>query len=243
MRKVSFLLAVALAVVSAGLWSCEKEDNVDSVVQDSVPANPDSDTLMVNWVDMGLPSGLLWAECNLGATKPEESGDYYAWGETQPKEVYSWSTYRYCTVDGDGDMQTLTKYNTSSECGTVDNLTTLQAMDDAATAKLGSGARIPTKAEWEELIARTTVEWTTLNGVNGWKFTASNGKTLFLSAAGSYDDIDFEFAGRCGIYWSSSLYESNPYRAWCFSFGSDGQNMYYNNRRYGLSVRPVRSAK
>lgn len=96
-------------------------------------------------MDLGLPSGLLWAEWNLGATKPEESGNYYAWGEIQPKEVYNWSNYRYCTVDSNGNVP-LTKYNTSSP-GTVDNLVVLQAMDDAATAALGNGARTPQKAE------------------------------------------------------------------------------------------------
>ena len=98
-------------------------------------------TETAEWVDLGLPSGLLWAACNLGASSPEEYGDYYAWGETTTKEVYNWSMYKY----SNGDYDQLTKYCNSSSYGHngfTDNLTTLDAMDDAATQKLGSGARI-----------------------------------------------------------------------------------------------------
>ena len=200
-------------------------------------------TETAEWVDLGLPSGLLWAACNLGASSPEEYGDYYAWGETTTKEVYDWSTYKYCTVDAEGELAMLTKYNTSSDYGTPDNLTTLEAMDDAATQKLGSGARMPTADEWRELIDNTTAEWTTLNGVNGCKFTASNGKSLFLPAAGYRWDGELLLAGEGGYYWSSSLHECNPDDAWYFYFHSGGQRMGYCNRYFGPSVRPVRSAR
>ena len=194
------------------------------------------------WVDLGLPSGLLWAKCNLGATTPEGHGDYYAWGETATKEVYNWSTYKYCTVDAEGSLQTLTKYNTSTTYGTPDNLTTLQAMDDAAAQKLGSGARMPTKAEWEELLNNTTAEWTQVNGVNGRKFTAANGNSLFLPAAGCRWVGELYGAGEDGNYWSSSLNADGPYLAWNFSFYSDDQNMYGDYYRGGgRSVRAVRS--
>ena len=203
-------------------------------------------TETAEWVDLGLPSGLLWAACNLGASSPEEYGDYYAWGETTTKEVYNLSTYKYCTVDAEGGLATLTKYSTNSGhdfVGTPDNLTTLEAMDDAATQKLGSGARMPTKAEWEELIDNTTAEWTTLNGVNGRKFTASNGKSLFLPAAGIRFGSELYNAGDDGDYWASSLYESYPDGAWFFHFDSDVQRVGGGDRRYGQSVRPVRSAR
>ncbi|MDY6372088.1 MAG: hypothetical protein SPL12_07335 [Bacteroidales bacterium] len=195
----------------------------------------------VGWVDLGLPSGLLWAKCNLGATTPEGHGDYYAWGETATKEVYNWSTYKYCTVDAEGELATLTKYNTSSGYGTPDNLTTLEAMDDAATQKLGDGARMPTADEWRELIANTTAEWTQVNGVNGRKFTAPNGKSLFLPAAGYRWDGELYDAGEYGDYWSSSLGADGPDGAWYFGFSSGGQNMYYDTRYDGQSVRAVRS--
>ncbi len=199
-------------------------------------------TETAEWVDLGLPSGLLWAACNLGASSPEEYGDYYAWGETTTKEVYNWSTYKYCN----GDHGQLTKYCNNSSCGYngfTDNLTTLEAMDDAATQKFGSGARMPTKAEWKELINNTIAEWTTQNGVNGRKFTAFNGKSLFLPAAGYRWDGELDYAGENGNYWSSSLNESYPGSAWYFYFDSDDQLMHGSYRYFGQSVRPVRSAR
>ena len=200
-------------------------------------------TETVEWVDLGLSSGLLWAKCNLGATTPEGRGDYYAWGETATKEVYDWSTYKYCTADAEGGLATLTKYNTSTSWGTPDNLTTLQAIDDVAAQKLGDDAHMPTKEDWEELIANTTAEWTTVNGVNGCKFTAANGNSLFLPAAGLRWGDELNDAGSLGGYWSSSLYADFPNYAWDFDFDSDGQGMGGYNRSYGLSVRPVRSAR
>ena len=192
------------------------------------------------WVDLGLPSGLLWAECNLGATTPEGYGNYYAWGETSTKSNYSWSTYRYGS-----DYNKLTKYCSNSSYGLngfTDNLTTLQSGDDAATAVLGNGARMPTKAEWQELLNNTTATWTTQNGVYGQKFTAANGSSLFLPAAGYRNGSSLRYAGEYGYYWSSSLDESYPDDAWYVSFGSDGQYVgSYGGRDYGRSVRAVRS--
>ncbi|MBP3762555.1 MAG: DUF1566 domain-containing protein [Bacteroidales bacterium] len=196
-----------------------------------------------DWVDLGLPSGLLWATCNLGANAPEEYGDHYAWGETATKSVYDYSTYKYCTVDAEGRLETLTKYNTDSDYGTTDGLTTLQAVDDVTTQKLGNGARIPTADEWRELFNNTTAEWTTMNGVNGRKFTAANGNSLFLPAAGSRWDSELYGAGEYGDYWSSSLYAGYPYDAWDFNFYSGDQGMDDDLRYYGRSVRPVRSAR
>ena len=192
------------------------------------------------WVDLGLPSGLLWAKCNLGATKPEEYGDYYAWGETSTKEVYTWETYKYCTaVDEDGWFKTLSKYNTDSRYGSPDNLTTLQPSDDVATAKLGDGARMPTETEWNELLDNTTSEWTTENGVYGRRLTASNGKSLFLPAAGYRWGSELDDAGEYGGYCSSSLYADYPNYAWYFLFRSDYQGVSGNGRQCGFSVRAV----
>ena len=149
------------------------------------------------YVDLVLPSGLLWAECNLGATTPEGYGDYYAWSETSPKSTYDWSTYRYCN----GTENTLTKYCNSSSYGNngfTGALTALQAIDDAATQAFGNGARTPAKAEWEELLANTTATWTTRNGVNGHLFTAPNGNSLFLPAAGVRYGASLYNAGSIG---------------------------------------------
>ena len=157
------------------------------------------------YVDLGLPSGTLWATCNVGANAPEEYGDYFAWGETQPKEVYTWYTYQYCM---DGSSTSLTKYCNNAYLGYsgfTDNLTTLLPEDDAATANWGNGWRMPTKEEWLELFYNTTNIWTTQNGVNGRLFTAPNGNRVFLPATGYRCNGDLNYAGSDGNYWSNSL--------------------------------------
>ena len=196
------------------------------------------------YVDLGLPSGLLWATCNVGAEAPEDYGDYFAWGETQTKDTYNWNTYQYCM----GSENTLTKYCHNSSYGYngfTDNLTTLLPEDDAATANWGSDWRMPTEEEWEELYQYTTVTWTTRNGVRGRLFTAENGNSLFLPAAGYRSNSGLYYAGSNGRYWSSLLndYSDYPYLALYLNFYSfscyvDGSG----NRGYGQSVRPVRSS-
>lgn len=194
------------------------------------------------YVDLGLPSGLLWATCNIGANTPEDYGDYFAWGETTPKDYYDWSTYQYANGTSWEDPQ-LTKYCNNSSYGYngfTDDLTTLLPEDDAATANCGDGWRMPTRAEWQELLDNTTKTWTTLNGVNGRLFTATNGNSLFLPAAGYRDYSSLYGAGSSGYYWSSSLDTDYPYSAWLFYF-SGYYGMYDSDRNYGRSVRPVRS--
>ena len=179
----------------------------------------------------------------MGADTPEGYGDYFAWGETQPKDTYNWSTYQYCN----GSNGILTKYCNNSSWGYngfTDNLTILLPEDDAATANWGSDWRMPIKEEWQELYNNTTHTWTTQNGVNGWLFTASNGNSLFLPAAGlRSSDLYVYDAGSGGYYWSSSLYTDGPLKSWYFYFGSDGYGMYYFYRLYGRSVRPVCSSR
>ena len=188
----------------------------------TVSCNKEEKTIFRNgdWVDLGLPSGLLWATRNVGATSPEDYGDYFAWGETTPKSVYLWTTYIYCNGD----------YN--------DNLNILQPGDDAATANFGG--RTPTKEEWEELMNNTTATWTTQNGVNGLLFSAINGNSLFLPAAGYHYGNSPDFYGRRGHYWSSSLYTDSPYYAWRFHFKSDYQMVQEESRYFGFPVRAVR---
>ena len=214
----------------------------------TVYGNQLSFTTPENWspsyVDLGLPSGLLWATCNVGADAPEDYGDYFAWGETTPKDYYDWSTYQYCN-GGDG-WNTLTKYCNKSNYGYngfTDNLTTLLPEDDAATANWGSGWRMPTQAEFQELLDHTTVTWTTQNGVNGRLFTASNGNSLFLPAAGYRNGSSLYGAGSYDNYWSSSLYAGSPSGAWYLYFDSDDCSMYNHYRIYGQSVRPVCSSR
>ncbi len=188
------------------------------------------------WVDLGLPSSTRWATCNVGSDTPEGHGDYYAWGETTTKNTYGWSTYRYCNGN------TLTKYCNNAEYGNdgfADTLTTLEASDDAATANWGSGWRMPTYDEMNELYNSCTHEWTTQNGVNGRKFTGPNGNFIFLPAAGFRCDSGLSHPGSIGHYWTSSLFAGNPNDAWYLYFRSDGHDVYHSYRGCGQSVRPV----
>ena len=191
------------------------------------------------YVDLGL--SVKWATFNVGATKPEEYGDYFAWGETEPKSTYSWSNYKWCR----GSETTLTKYCNHSGYGTVDNKTTLELSDDAAAVNLGGDWRMPTKAEQDELREQCTWTWTTLNGVNGYKVTSkSNGKSIFLPAAGHRIGSSLNSAGSDGNYWSSSLYADSPYYAYYLLFNSSDVHRYnFDNRYYGFSVRPVYGAQ
>jgi hypothetical protein len=240
--KVLPLFAVALMGLAMAT-SCEEENNGSGN-----SGNNGGDETPVGWVDLGLPSGLLWAECNVGATAPEQYGDYFAWGETQPKSVYDWRNYIYCIVDeGTGDPDTLTKYNTLSSYGIPDSLTVLLPGDDAATVNMGNGARTPTREDWQELLDNTTSEWTTLNGVYGLQFSA-NGKTLFLPAAGYFKDSDIYFIDgnqSYGYYSSASLNGNNPIFICDFYFYSETHSLIdnYNSRSTGLSVRAVRAGR
>lgn len=181
-------------------------------------------------IDLGLPSGTKWACCNVGASAPEEYGNYYAWGETQPKIMYNWSTYQYGYYNNDGDYSHLVNIG-SDIAGTS---------YDAATAKWGAPWRMPSKAQIHELVNNTTSTWTTEKGVYGRKFTGSNGATVFLPAAGIRWNRDLNVAGSCGLYWSSTLNESYPDNAYGLYFYSG--NAYWNDysRNGGHSVRPVR---
>lgn len=200
-----------------------------------------------DYVDLGLRSGTMWATCNVGADHPEEYGDCFAWAEIQPKTTYGWSTYTYSHCD----YNHLTKYCTNSEFGYhgfVDDLKELQPCDDAATANWGEGWRTPTYSEWVELLTRCDYAWTTQNGVNGFLFTARNGNSIFLPAAGSRMDADSSHVGSGGYYWSSSLSKSLPDMAKGFSFSCNGgdwvdHDIYDCGREFGLSVRPVHSSK
>ena len=201
---------------------------------ESVLSEPTGTENGYGYVDLGL--SVKWATMNVGATKPEEYGDYFAWGETSTKSTYNWSTYTLCK----GSSSTLTKYNTNSSYGTVDNKTQLELSDDAARANWGGSWRMPTDAEMTELRSNCTWTWTTQNGVNGYKVTSkSNGNSIFFPAAGSRSGSSLDYAGSSGLYWSSSLYTDYPNLAWYMSVKSGYVDRHYYHRYRGHAVRPV----
>ena len=193
------------------------------------------------WVDLGLPSGTLWATCNVGAKSPEEYGDYFAWGETKPKNTYDSGNYKF--NKGSGKM---TKYCTIGNYGSngmTDDLTELESEDDAATANWGSDWQMPSKDQMEELIdnAFTITEWTTINDYNGKKITSKqNGNWIFLPAAGYCEGSTIYREGLYGSCWSRSLFENAPNDA--YDWGFTYIDLYWGrDRRYlGQCVRPVR---
>ncbi len=186
-------------------------------------------------IDLGL--SVMWASRNVGASSPSDYGDYFAWGETSPKSEYTRDTYKYYSDD-----YYITKYCTKSGYGTVDNKTVLEPSDDAATANWGSGWRMPTQQEMEELSNKCTWTWTTLNGVNGMLVTGPNGNSIFLPAAGYRSGTSLNYAGSDGDYRSSLLHTGYPNHACSLGFRGGGHYRNYNYRVSGLSVRPVRAS-
>jgi len=186
-------------------------------------------------IDLGLPSGTLWACCNVGSGTPEGYGNYYAWGETSPKSVYNWDTYQYWhDNNGNGCVNSNEMVNIGSDIAGTGY--------DAATANWGAPWRMPSLAQIRELLKNTTSTWTTQNGVYGRKFTGSNGGSVFLPAAGLHRYDGLCYAGLNGGCWSSSPYESYSTFAYRLGFGSGGAHWDYgsSDRYCGRSVRPVR---
>lgn len=191
------------------------------------------------YVDLGLPSGTLWATCNIGATSPEDYGSYFAWGETSPKAFYNEKVHKYY----DMSKRMFTKY-----CD-VDNQKVLQRGDDAATCNWGGDWYTPTKEQWKELLEYTIHRWTTQNGINGCLITGVNGNTLFLPAVGYKFNESLVYGGEKGWYWSSTLTSSSstyPRFAWGIRICSPGKcdsELCIDDefRCTGLPIRPVRS--
>ena len=193
------------------------------------------------YVDLGLPSRLKWAKCNIGATSETDYGDYFQWGETTSDTVYDWAHYKYCH----GSSKTMKKYCTKRSYGKVDNKTTLEPTDDAARANMGGDWRMPTAAEFQELYDKTTNEWVegyNGSGVNGMKFTSKkNGNSIFFPASGHASGTEVYHRGTYGKYWSSSLYQSRSSNGFHLKFGSGVIYPQYDDRRYfGFCVRGVR---
>ena len=181
----------------------------------------------VEQIDLGLPSGTIWAACNLGASSPEEYGDYYAWGETEPKDCYYWDNYKF------GDKNNLTKYNKK------DNKVILDPEDDVAHIVLGGKWHIPTKEQIQELFDNTTNKKSEFNGVKGMLFTSEiNDNTLFFPFSG-YKSFSSVYGNHDCIYWSSSISDDSHN----FAMVSDSDPYDYTLRNYyrsdGLCIRAV----
>ena len=234
--SLSIALLVGVSVWADDVWNYNVYDNCSKNGYKGGYVLAPAD---VQAVDLGLPSGIKWASCNVGAEKPEDYGNYYAWGEVLPKEDYSCTTYKYAN----GAANKLTKYcnkESYGDDGFTDNKTTLDPLDDAAHVNWDGSWRMPTYAEWIELRDNCTWTWTTQNGINGYQITSkTNSNSIFLPAAGCRYDATLYRVGYYGNYWSSSLNEDFPYDAWYLLFYSDGMDRYRNNRYDGQSVRPV----
>lgn len=197
----------------AGKPNSSEQSGAKQPATNKVPASPTTGTLNGHeWVDLGLPSGTLWATCNVGASSPKEYGSYFAWGETKSKRSYTDDNYMFFST---------TKV--------------LPESADAATANWGKGWRMPTEEEFRELKDKCTWTWVS----NGYKVTGPNGNGIFLPAAGDRLGSSLLIAGSDGFYWSSSLYSSNTRSAWNLSFYSGGCSVYYYYRYFGQSVRAV----
>ena len=242
MKKICFLFVALLLTLSAGAQTLRGDVNGDGIVYVAgvtkivdiiLNGDDEEEPATGEAIDLGL--SVKWASCNVGATEPWEYGGFYAWGETEEKSNYEWSTYEYCN----GSNTSMTKYCTDSFYGTVDNKTTLEPEDDVAHVKWGGSWRMPTTSEQYELLNNCTWTWTTLNGVNGYRVTGPNGNSIFLPAAGYRDGTGVYYQGAYGYYWSSSLRNYYSFSACllcfnnCYNFSED------YSRYYGRSVRPV----
>ena len=251
MKKISSFLVVLLLMLAsftAGMEYPRGDVNydgqvsikdvtclIDYLLTDTWPDEPVTPPDEHEYVDLGLPSGTLWATCNVGANVPEEFGDFFAWGETEPKEGYSWETYKWCN----GSFDNLTKYCTNSSEGIVDNNTELEPEDDAAYVNWGSSWRMPTTDQQTELRTKCTWTWTTRKGVNGRLVTGPNGASLFLPASGYRNASLHRDAGYSCFCWSRSLSAGSAY---AYSMDFDSLAVYLGNlhRNFGFTVRAVR---
>ena len=199
-------------------------------------------TKQYEFIDLGLPSGLKWAKCNVGATSETDYGYCFQWGDIEDKtnSDCGWESYKY------GDGSNFSKYNTGNNGygGTIDNKTTLDTEDDAATQIMGGGWRVPTQTEFQELLKNTIQEWVedfNGSGVSGRKFTSKTDKSkyIFIPAAGNCYGGSVYNVGYSGSVWSSSLYVSDSLHAWYLYFHSDNCFIDDDSRCVGLSIRPV----
>ena len=223
-----------------------KDLDYDRIVLDNTDGNVYVIEPKYKLIDLGLPSGTLWMDRNIGAEKSEDYGLYFAWGETQgysgitSDKQFIWTDYKYCN----GAYDKLTKYCNNSSYGNdgyTDSLTTLETTDDAAYAYTNGKCKTPTKAQLQELIDETDYTWATQNGVNGSLFTSkTNGNSIFVPAAGHCGYGSQHGVGEFGYLWSSSLYNFTPYNAFhCYLYGGGADTFYFDYHCQGKPVRGV----
>lgn len=224
--------------------NCRVMNGINVTSECQVTVNKTSDHA---WVDLGLPSGTLWATCNVGADKPEEYGSYFSWGETDQRSNYRWADYKYCRPCT--TYYAMIKYCTSKELsyyGNVDYKTELDAEDDAATVNWGSEWQMPSKAQFEELMNYTYTTSTYVTAKNGKSgvmiVSIGNGNQIFLPCAGRYEGTDSYDTGIYGHYWSRTLdiTTNNLAEMMCLKYYNHYSYSSSNPRYYGCSVRPVR---
>ena len=194
------------------------------------------ETVEPEYVDLGL--SVKWATFNVGATSPEDYGDYFAWGETETKENYNWATYKWC----DGTDRTMTKYCTNSQYGAngfTDGKTILEPEDDAAYVHWGGKWRMPSDEEFTELREKCTWTWTTLNGVDGYEVIGPNNKSIFLPATGYKRATNDYSNATSGFYWSNTLSTDKDEDASKLNFSSNGTFTRDGIRYDGNTIRPV----
>ena len=247
-------LVTGVAAGSAIITVTTSDGGKTATCNVTVKESSSPSVLPPNAVDLGLPSGIKWASHNLGASKPEENGDYYAWGETEPyyssldpltwksgkESGYAWSSYKWCM----GASNTLTKYCTKTSYGYngfTDNKTELDPEDDVVIVTLGGKWRMPTDSEWTELREKCTWTWrfTSMNGPNGYEVTGPNGVSIFLPTASYWQETNNYGIGTDGFYWSSTLNKSSTYDAYFLKIASGTIFRGYRGRNNGFTIRPV----
>ena len=211
-----------LMVMTFAFSSCSKDEEAEDKTETGTGIHTDTTPKGLEAVDLGLPSGTKWANMNVGATKPEEFGGYYAWGETEEKDWYDGFTYLYYK---DGEYIDIGSDIAGTEY-------------DVAHVKWGGNWRMPTRIQIKELLKYTTRTREQINGVRGMRFTATNGNSIFLPAAGERWCDGLYGAGDTGHYWSSTQYYDNSNDADGLYFNSGAADWYYH-RYSGLSVRSV----
>ncbi len=213
---VAAVAVLLIALIIKQPWKSQGGEHPDSLATTTTVENK---TIDHEYVDLGL--SIKWATCNVGASSPSDYGDYYAWGETSTKSSYE-----------EENSKTKTSDKSMNDIGGNSSY-------DVARAKWGGSWRLPTKAEFQELIDKCTWTWTTQGGHNGYKVTGKNGKSIFLPATGWREGTLSYFVGESGNYWGSTLGESNTDDAYDLFFNSSNYYTRWVNRFYGYSVRPV----